>query len=56
MRTARLLTVSQHVLHRGGVPEIGGVIRGVPAEGDCLRGACGLCVADPLCEQNDRQV
>ena len=58
MHTARLLTISQHVLHRGSVyPSMhwaggclpgGGVCWGVSAQG-CV------CGRHPLCEQNDWQ-
>ena len=53
MRTARLLTVSQHALCRRCLPR-GGCLPGGSAQVGCLPGGC---VADPLpCEQNDRQV
>ena len=50
MRKARLLTVSQHALRRGGV-SAKGVCQG------CLpRGVCPGGWQTPPCEQNDRQV
>ena len=59
MRTARLLTVSQHALP-GGVPAHGVYLPGcVPArEGMCLPGGYLPRYSPPLrpCEQNDRQV
>ena len=60
MRTARLLTVSQHALP-GGVPAQGGVLAreggGGPAQGDGpARGRGAPAQVLPPCEQNDRQV
>ena len=67
MRTARLLTASQHALPRGGVciPACtgqGGVCPGGSAQGSlprgCLPGGCllgGWQTPPTPCEQNDRQ-
>ena len=55
MRTARLLTVSQHALLEGGVPAwgylLGGTRQGVYLPGGTYPG--GTCPGTPPCEQND---
>ena len=47
MRTAHLLTVSQHALHREGLPG-GGV-----CPGGCLPLVPGVCVCIPVCNGAD---
>ena len=56
MRTARLLTVSQHALRRVGVCPGRVSAQGVSVWGVSAWGVPRGVMADPRCGQNDRQV